>query len=243
MTQEGQKDEGQNQESETETSQTAVSQSGAAAQRRRGIRLTVTAILVVATILVAGFFYAFTRARVMTTDELRQQGAYLYENPRMLPNFELIDDNAKALDPTDLQGQWNLIFFGFTYCPDICPTTLAQLKTFYSELDPEVQKDTQVWLASVDPARDTPKQLHSYLEFFHPSFRGMTGEFLEMHRFATALNIPFAKVPGGGDDYLVDHSANVALVNPKGHSVGFFKAPLEITKLKRTYLAIRQHFE
>ena len=119
---------------------------------------------------------------------------------------------------------------------------MAQLKLFYQELDPEVQADTQIWLVSVDPARDTPEQLDSYLEFFHPAFRGMTGDFLEIHRFATALNIPFAKVPGGGDEYMVDHSANVALVNPEGHSVGFFKAPLDISKMQRNFLTIREHY-
>ncbi len=211
-------------------------------KQQRGIRLTVLVILLIAGSLVGSFFYAFTKARVMTRDELRDQGAYLYENPRLIPGVSLLDESGDTLTPDGFVGKWNLIFFGFTYCPDICPTTLAQLKLFYQELEPEVQHNTQVWLASVDPARDTPEQLKSYLEFFHPSFRGITGDFLEVHRFATALNIPFAKVPGGGDDYMVDHSANVALVNPQGHSLGFFKAPLDISKLKRSFLTIREHY-
>lgn len=212
------------------------------AKRDRGIRLTVLAVVSIAIILVGGFFYAFTRERVMTMEELKSQGAYLYENPRLLPNFTLENDRGERITPTTFQGQWSVVFFGFTYCPDVCPTTLAQLKAFYLELDPEVQADTQIWLASVDPARDTPEQLHSYLDFFHPAFRGITGDFLEIHRFATSLNIPFTKVPGGGSNYLVEHSANVALINPKGHSVGFFKAPLEISKMKRAYLSIRKYY-
>ncbi|MBB5187902.1 MULTISPECIES: SCO family protein [Zhongshania] len=214
---------------------------GGAAERQRGIRLTVLAIVAVGIVLVAGFFYAATRARMMTAEELKSQGAYLYENPRTLPNFSLLNDRGETLTPISMEGKWNLIFFGFTYCPDVCPTTLAQLKAFYQELEPEVQADTQIWLTSVDPARDTPEQLHSYLDFFHPAFRGITGDFLEIHRFATSLNIPFTKVPGGGSNYQVEHSANVALVNPNGHSVGFFKAPLEISKLKRAYLSIREY--
>ncbi|MEX1664137.1 SCO family protein [Zhongshania arctica] len=221
---------------------TEETQQSTTAKRNRGIRLTVLAIVSVGIILVSGFFYSFTRARVMTAEELKSQGAYLYENPRTLPNFTLENDRGERVTPSTFQGQWNLVFFGFTYCPDICPTTLAQLKAFYQELDPEVQADTQVWLASVDPARDTPEQLHSYLDFFHPAFRGITGDFLEIHRFATSLNIPFTKVPGGGSNYLVEHSANVALVNPKGHSVGFLKAPLELSKMKRAYLSIRQYY-
>ncbi len=143
-------------------------------KQRRGIRLTVLVILLIAGSLVAGFFYAFTKARVMTKDELRDQGAYLYENPRMIPGFSLLDEQGKTLTPEALKGQWNLIFFGFTYCPDICPTTLAQLKLLYQELEPDVQANTQIWLASVDPARDTPEQMRSYLAFFHPLFRGIT---------------------------------------------------------------------
>lgn len=221
----------------------AEDQAPANSKQRQGIRLTVTIILLVASILVGGFFYVFTKARVMTVDELKAEGAYLYENPRLLPKFTLVNDLDETFTAQDLQGKWNLLFFGFTYCPDVCPTTLAQLKTFYQELEPEVQADTRIWLVSVDPARDTPEQLHNYLAFFHPEFRGVTGEFLEIHRFATALNIPFAKVPGGGsNNYMVDHSANIALVNPQGHSLGFFKAPLEISQLKRTFLAIRAHY-
>ncbi|MGB1905811.1 MAG: SCO family protein [Spongiibacter sp.] len=211
-------------------------------KQKRGIRATVICIVVISSFLVGSFFYAFTKARVMTRDELRDQGAYLYENPRLIPGFSLLDERGATITPEDLKGKWNLLFFGFTYCPDICPTTLAQMKLFYQELEPEVQANTQIWLASVDPARDTPEQLKNYLEFFHPSFKGITGDFLEIHRFATALNIPFAKVPGGGADYLVEHSANIALVNPQGHSQGFFKAPLNISKLKTTYLTIREHY-
>jgi protein SCO1/2 len=221
---------------------TEETQQSATVMRDRGIQLTVLAIVSVAIILVSGFFYSFTRARVMTAEELKSQGAYLYENPRTLPNFTLEDDRGDRVTPSTFQGQWNLVFFGFTYCPDICPTTLAQLKAFYQELDPEVQAETQVWLASVDPARDTPEQLHNYLDFFHPTFRGITGDFLEIHRFATSLNIPFTKVPGGGSNYLVEHSANVALVNPKGHSVGFLKAPLELSKMTRAYLSLREYY-
>lgn len=214
----------------------------AVARRDRGIHRTVIIILAVALILVGSFFYASTRALMMSKEELKSQGAYLYENPRSLPNFSLLNDRGETLTPASFPGKWHLVFFGFTYCPDVCPTTLAQLKAFYQELEPEVQADTQVWLASVDPARDTPEQLHSYLDFFHPAFRGITGDFLEVHRFATSLNIPFAKVPGGGSNYQVEHSANIALINNKGHSVGFFKAPLEISKLKRAYLSIREYY-
>jgi protein SCO1 len=94
-------------------------------------------------------------------------------------------------------------------------------------------------MVSVDPGRDTPEKLHEYVRYFNPEFRGVTGEFLTVHQLATSLNIPFAKVPGGGENYQVEHSGNIALINPNGHYVGFFKSPHELDKLLRNYQSIR----
>ncbi|MCP4841297.1 MAG: SCO family protein, partial [Halieaceae bacterium] len=105
--------------------------------------------------------------------------------------------------------------------------------------DEDERLDTQVVMVSVDPARDTVEQLATYVPFFNPTFTGVTGEFLDIHRFATALNTPFRKVAGSGDDYQVDHSANVVLINPKGDYHGFFKAPLDREKMMKTYRAAR----
>jgi protein SCO1/2 len=91
----------------------------------------------------------------------------------------------------------------------------------------------------VDPARDTVAQLAAYVPYFNADFLGVTGEFLVIHRVATALNTPFRKVPGQGEDYLIDHSANVVLINPRGDYHGFFKAPLDLAKMKVTYRSAR----
>ena len=112
-------------------------------------------------------------------------------------------------------------------------------RNFVAGLDEDERLDTQVVMVSVDPARDTVEQLAQYVPFFNPTFIGVTGEFLDIHRFATALNTPFRKVAGSGDDYQVDHSANVVLINPKGDYHGFFKAPLDREKMMKTYRAAR----
>ena len=91
------------------------------AKRDRGIRLTVLAIVSIAIILVGGFFYAFTRARVMTTEELKSQGAYLYENPRLLPNFTLENDRGERITPTPFQGQWSVVFLGLPIAQMFAP--------------------------------------------------------------------------------------------------------------------------
>ena len=103
--------------------------------------------------------------------------------------------------------------------------------------------DTAVVMISVDPARDTVPVLAQYVPYFNPEFLGVTGEFLDVHRFATSLNTPFRKVAGQGENYQVDHSANVVLINPRGDYHGFFKAPLDLAKMKVTYRSARSWWD
>ncbi len=206
----------------------------------RNIKLTVLGLVILIAIVVAGFVNKITQPRVMTDSELKINGAYMFETPRALPPFALIDHNAQVFDKARLEGRWTMVFFGFTFCPDICPTTMAQLAQLMEKLDGLPEADTQVVLVSVDPARDTPEQLASYVPYFDPDFVGVTGEFMDIHQFATALNTPFRKVAGQDpENYLIDHSANVVLINPYGDYHGFFKAPLDLAKLKVTYRSVR----
>jgi protein SCO1/2 len=210
------------------------------ATKGRGIALTVIGVLLVIAVVVGGFVHTMTKPRIMTDSELKINGAYLFDKPRAFDAINFIDHNNEAFTQQRFEGKWSLVFFGFTYCPDVCPTTLSLLNQFYKHLEGgDFLEDTQVILVTVDPGRDTPEKLHDYIRFFNQDFTAVTGEFLNLHRFATQLNIPFNKVPGGGDDYLVEHGANVALINPYGHYVGFFKGPLELAKLNVTYSSIR----
>jgi len=211
----------------------------AAGQRRR-IWLTVLGLLLLIGIILGGFVNKISKPRVMTPSEMKINGAYMFETPRDFGDFALVDHNGNSFTRENLKGHWTLVFFGFTYCPDVCPATMAQLAQLMTRLDglPE-QADTEVVMVSVDPARDTPEKLASYVPYFNSEFIGLTGEFMDIHRFATALNTPFRKVPGQGEDYLVDHSANVVLINPMGDYHGFFKAPLDLAKLKVTYRSAR----
>lgn len=205
----------------------------------RGIRITVLAIAIFMLVVVAGFVYRIQLPRVMTDAEMKINGAYMFDVPRAMGDFSLIDHRGDAFTPADLAGKWTLVFFGFTYCPDVCPTTMAFLNEFVGQLEGTEVEDTHVTMISVDPERDTPEQLASYVPYFNPTFTGVTGEFLDIHRFATALNTPFRKIPGQGEDYQVDHSANVVLINPRGDYHGFFKAPLDMAKMKVTYRSTR----
>jgi protein SCO1/2 len=217
---------------------------GIGATQSRNIKLTVAGLLVLIAVIVGGFVKQISQPRVMTKSELKLNGAFMFDTPRAIPAFSLLDHRGEPFTGESLKGQWTLMFFGFTYCPDVCPTTMAFLSRFVEALKglPEYA-DTRVVMVSVDPARDTPERLAEYVPFFNPSFTGVTGEFLDIHRFATSLNTPFRKVPGEDGDYLVDHSANVVLINPRGDYHGFFKAPLDLAKMKVTYRSVRAVWE
>ncbi|MEP4145793.1 MAG: SCO family protein [Halioglobus sp.] len=205
----------------------------------RNIKITVAVILVFITIIVAGFVNRVQQPRVMTSAEMKVNGLYLLQTPRNFGEVKLIDHHGEPFTRASLEGHWTLIFFGFTHCPDICPTTMAFLDKFTAELEGTEAEDTEVVLVTVDPARDTVEQLAAYVPYFNEDFTGVTGEFLDVHRFATALNTPFRKVPGQDENYQVDHSANVVLINPRGDYHGFFKAPLDQAKMKVTYRSAR----
>ena len=213
--------------------------SGRSPAQARGVRLTVALVVAFMIVIVTGFVYRIQQPRVMTTTEMKANGLFVFETPRALGEFELTDHHGQPFTQDSLRGGWTLVFFGFTYCPDICPTTMAFLNQLLGELEGTEVADTSVVMISVDPARDTVEQLAQYVPFFNPAFTGVTGEFLTLHRVATALNTPFRKVPGQGEDYLIDHSANVVLINPRGDYHGFFKAPLDLAKMKVTYRSAR----
>lgn len=206
---------------------------------QRGILRTVILLAIFIVILVAGFVHTMLKPRILNDAALRANNAFLFNQVRDIGDFSLLDDGGKPFTPASLQGHWSLLFFGYTFCPDICPTTMAVLSQFYTKLRPEYLRDTQVVMVSVDPARDSPAKLHEYVNYFNPKFLGVTGEFLALQKFSTALSIPFSKVPGGGDNYAIAHSGNIALLDAEGHYVGFFKEPHELNQLLMNYQSIR----
>ncbi|WP_043319822.1 SCO family protein [Microbulbifer sp. HZ11] len=207
--------------------------------QKRGILLTVAVLVLFMIAVLAGFLNKMNQPRVITDAELRANGAIKLERPRILDEFELIADSGDVFKTTQLAGRWTLVFFGFTHCPDVCPTTLSTLNNFYQTLDDDTRENTDILLVSVDPLRDKPQQLQEYVRYFNPDFYGVTGEFINLKRFANQLNVPFNKVPLDDGQYTVDHGSQVVLINPRGHYHGFFKAPLDPAKMKLTYRSMR----
>ena len=189
--------------------------------------------------VLAGSIYLKHRFGAGDATGPRTEAAAVYARPRPMPAFSLSDDEGRPAANTVFIGRWSLLFFGYTHCPDACPATLAELVLVVRQLaDLPVGLRPQVWLVSVDPARDTSAVLHEYVRFFDPGFRGLTGEPAALEDFTRRLGVAVVVRHEAGGDYSVDHTAAILLVNPAGEIAGVFPAPHEVRTLAADYRAI-----
>src|SRR4249919_3374163 len=144
----------------------------------------------------------------------------LFPEPRTLPAYSLQQSDGTRLVPGELQGHWTLVFLGFTHCPDVCPTTLAELAAAQKQWRalPESVRP-RVLFVSVDPERDTPDRIGEYAHGFDPDTLAATADVPALEAFAKSLSLVFAKAPAPegapADQYSVDHSAAIAVLDPQ----------------------------
>lgn len=142
----------------------------------------------------------------------------LLESPRVADDFTLPTSTGETMSLSDFRGKYVVLFFGYTYCPDVCPITINELQQMVKTLGPKRADDVQVLMISVDPERDTPEQLATYLGYFDPNFIGMTGTVDDIQPIASQFGIYFERQPGSENTgYLVDHTAAVTVIDPEGH--------------------------
>ncbi|RZQ56008.1 SCO family protein [Pseudidiomarina tainanensis] len=153
-----------------------------------------------------------------------QPQALVYEPARALAPFTLESSLGSDVTNDDLKGQWTLLFTGYTFCPDICPTTMADLRQALPELTKQADEPVRVWMISVDPQRDTVKRVTDYASFFGEEFVGVRAEHKELYPFVNGLGLMYSIPEQGETDYLVNHSAAIVLVNPDGERQAIFKA-------------------
>lgn len=178
---------------------------------------------------------------IMTNAQLMENGLFVYEVPRSISDFNLIDHQENPFTAEFFKDKWTLVFFGYTYCPDICPITLATLSQFSGLLeDTDYADDTQVVMISVDPQRDTPEMLSVYMSYFNDEYVGATGEYIDVFNLARQLNVAFSYQPAKDGDYLVSHTGEIILINPNGHFHGFFKTPHDPEKMAVNYESVRK---
>ena len=183
-------------------------------------RNIIVAIALAAT-LAAGVFVAL-RMQTPAAPEF----ALVLPAPNKVPEFNLVDQRGAPANQSVFEGQWDLVFFGFTHCPDICPTTLQVLSAARAALAEKGQLPLpRIVLVSVDPERDTPEILGQYVDYFGDGNLGITGTLDEVTKLTTGLGIYFEKQPSDGDDYAVDHSAAVLVIDPDGGFHALFSGP------------------
>lgn len=209
--------------------------------KSRSLILSVLGVLfaVIIGVLVGKYLTADTNASAQLVAQ--EAGIIILSSSRELPAVQLSNTNHSVQDTQALTGKWSLIFFGYTFCPDICPTTLAELRQLNKLLPEDIKNNLQIIMVSVDPQRDTVEQLQQYLAYFDPSFQGLTGELSDIQTLSNALSIPF--IPGDTSQprYTVDHSGNLAIIQPDGRQFGFIRAPLQVNKLAEQLPKIMAH--
>lgn len=162
---------------------------------------------------------------------LPPENALFYEQARELKPFELTSHRDETFSNTELNGHWSWVFFGYTSCPDVCPTTLQEINFVYDDLK-AIAGNTQVLLVSVDPLRDTTDKLSQYIQYFNQEFIALRGGHDVLFPFARNVGLMYAIVDEvEKEGYLVDHSASLVLVNPEGKIAAIFKPKHELGQL------------
>jgi protein SCO1 len=155
---------------------------------------------------------------------------------RALPDFSLIDQHGAPFGPRNLDGHWSLMFFGYTNCPDFCPTTLVTLAAMEKNLRTEGATRPQVVFVSVDARRDTPQQLAKYVPYFDPTFIGVTApDQPTLEALARKLGVAVALVPSPGGGYSVDHSGAIFVVDPAGKIAAILGGPFTADALQADF--------
>ncbi|SUD82784.1 Sco1/SenC family protein [Stutzerimonas stutzeri] len=197
-------------------------------------------ILVALVALVIGLtvYRVLNSERQIDPTQMLDAGIVILPQGRDMPKLTLTNQDGEPVQVDQLEGKWTLLFFGYTFCPDICPATLAELRQLRGQLPDEVREQLRPVLVSVDPARDTPEQLKQYLEFFGEGFVGLTGTLDDIQTLANGVGIPFIPGDTSRENYTVDHSGNLVIIGPDGRQHGFIRAPLKVQKLSQQLPAL-----
>ncbi len=167
------------------------------------------------------------------------QTVRLFPQVREIPDFALQSADGKLINKATLSKHWTVVFLGFTHCPDICPTTLADLskvQKIWETLPSETRP--RVLFISVDPERDTPKAIAEYAAFFHKDTLTATAQEPALTEFVQSLALVYAKMPLKNGDYTMDHSATIVVLNPQGNEVGIIRQPFIPEKIAADLIAL-----
>ena len=185
-------------------------------------------------------FAGYWLARELDSSSPQLASGTWLPQPRAVADFHLIDDAGRPFSAAQLRGRPSLVFFGFTHCPDVCPTTLVKLA--------QVKKsgaiaDLRVLLVSIDPQRDTPPVLSQYVHAFDPQFIGLTGDPAAINKVAADFGVAVERVELPGGDYTMDHSATLYLLDNHVREVAVFTPPFDVKQISRDLRTAAPHLK
>ena len=204
-------------------------------------------IIVIFIVTVLGLFInKLTTPRTLSNDELLVNGLFLFDQPKDISDFEFYSSDQASFTKSDLIGNWTLMYFGFTNCPDECPTTMYQLSKLIKVLrEKSFDLNNKQWvLVSIDPERDTPEMIDKYAKGFDQDFLGVSNARPMLLSLATQLSVNNV-MPNHANhmdhSHLDNHVNNIILLNPKGQFAGIFRPPFEVSRLSLTYQSVTQN--
>jgi protein SCO1/2 len=167
----------------------------------------------------------------------------LFPGPKPLTAFALTDHKGRVFDLASLKGKWTFLFFGFTHCPDVCPTTLAELARARGDIARHAAgaENIQFVFVSVDPGRDTADKLRQYVDYFDAAFLGVTGDNAQIGNLAGQLGAMYkVTIAPGVENYPVYHSAAVFLLDPRARYHAVFTPPHDAEAISRRFKVVRE---
>lgn len=193
--------------------------------------------------LIAAVAAVSMAVRVLAPQVPDELAAVMRPAPRALTPIAFKDQTGKLYTLADLEGKWTFLFFGYTYCPDICPTTLSMLSSMLSQLekDPAQAEDVQVLFVSIDPHRDKPDTMASYLAHFHGEFNGIIADEPRTRALADQFGAMFFKERVEDEDnYLMAHASSIYLVGPGAEFIAAFSPPHDPATIASQFKKIRE---
>lgn len=202
-------------------------------------KFLIPAMIVLATsAAAAGFYISLKQSQQALQAPADIQGLF-WPEPKQINAFKMLDQQGKPFTEKQFSGQWSLIFFGYTHCPDVCPVTLSVMADVYNELVPK-DKNVQVIFTTVDPERDTTEKLQNYVSYFHKDFIGLGGDTTMVNSLVKQIGIAYyLNNEDGASNYLVDHTASIFVFDPQGRLVGKLSAPHQKTDIIEKFTKIK----
>ena len=166
----------------------------------------------------------------------------ILSRPMELDNFELIDQNSQTFNSESLKGNWTILFFGYTNCPDLCPTTIYKLAEVKNDVNQNLpSKNFNTVLVTLDPDRDTPERLDEYIGYFDESMLGVTGTYKNIQSFSSNLSVFYQRInKDGGYDF--NHTASIFVFNQDGSLFATMRPATSVSELRDDFYTILNNF-